>query len=77
MGNPQLIMQIHDELIYEVTTQPSRDNRNHSDGFRCACVYVCVCVCVCIYVCMYVCVCAYVCVRVCVCVERECVHMCA
>ena len=54
MGNPQLIMQIHDELIYEVTAQPSHGNKNHSDDFRCLCVCVCVCVfalaCTCAYV---------------------------
>lgn len=40
MGNPQLIMQIHDELIYEVAVQSFDDNNSNSDGSR----YVCMCV---------------------------------
>ena len=48
MGNPQLIMQIHDELIYEVAVQSFDDNNSNSDGSRC----VCVCVCVCLYECV-------------------------
>ena len=67
MGNPQLIMQIHDELIYEVAVQSFDDNNSNSDGSRyvCMCVHICICMraCSCVEcLCLSMCVCVFMCV---------------